>query len=326
MKRIASQILVLILLFGTVSAASANTLRLQAGIWPGQLTPELEQRFFLDDLIAGTGFGRFDLEMSGKDETTAWFPWGLEYHRQMGPGGIVLALNGSHFNPELKYTGLLTSPAVSLVTLSDYTQTNIYGEVGYRVPVMGGKLKITPRFGVRSYHEEFTYDELTLGNTVQVSLEGPWTADSRGLYLGMDLRYQLLGNLDFVFDLKSTMGLPTISGSLKHQRTVVGVSGSTVTLFYDDATADVETETFQWGIGFEFHLTEKLHLFGGIRRDELTVRYPGYFNLPLVITGSSASLAGNIVAEFVTDYVFYNQDITTEKTFFTFGIAYDLSL
>ncbi|MCB1171823.1 MAG: hypothetical protein KDK25_15860, partial [Leptospiraceae bacterium] len=103
------------------TAASADTLRLNVGLWPGELDPELEGRLLLDDLVEPTP--RLDLSWNNKDTTTI-YPLGLEYLKPMGAGKLVISGNYIRYSPEYSFTGITTSGAVSLVTLKDFSTTD----------------------------------------------------------------------------------------------------------------------------------------------------------------------------------------------------------
>ena len=97
--------LVLLLTALTVSTVSADQLRLNVGLWPGELDPELEGRLLLDDLVEPTS--RIDLAWSNKDTTTV-YPLGLQYFKPMGPGQLVLTANYIRYAPEYSFNGIST--------------------------------------------------------------------------------------------------------------------------------------------------------------------------------------------------------------------------
>lgn len=319
--------LTLALTLAVPGSARADTLRVQGGLWAGELSPELEQRFFLDDLISGSSFGRYNLTWGGKDETFAWHPIGIEYHKPLGDGALILGANWNHYDPDFTYAGIRTNPSLSLVTLMDYERSDTNLNAGYRIGVLDGTLLLTPGVGMRFYDESFRYSELTIGTTNQISLESPWQSSARGIYLGMEVRYKALPSLDLIADYRSSAITPALTGRMHHERTIVGVSGSALVGSYERIEADVEMEMLQWSLGIEFHLTERLHIFGGIREETLTIKYPGYFSLPIVVDASgTASLASNIVTEFISDAFIYSQPMRTRKGLIYFGVAYDFAI
>lgn len=313
-------------LSGAVSALSADTLRLQAGFWPGELDPELEDRLFLDDLLLGTGLGRFNLGWTDKDTYTI-YPLGLSYMRQIGPGKAILSGNYMRFSPEFKYSGIGLSPlSISNVTLVDYLNTNWEGELGYQIGAANNQLFITPKVGYRRSFQEFSYSEFTIGNgTIAFSGDSPFEASAGGTTVGLGLQFYLTKQVSLIFDYVQTAGL--WSGSMTQEKLIVGVSGGSALLSWERAEAGYELSMSRYSLGVQFDVDSNLSLQAGIREEKQDVSYPGYFGLPVVINpATGGAVLQNSVDEFITDYIIWQQEETTTKGLVFFSLTYDIDL
>lgn len=300
----------------------ADTVSVNVGYWPGELDPEMEQRLFLDDLIApsgtGIGLGRLDLEWSNKTTNTI-YPLGLEYKKRIGSGDLVLRGNYSQYNPEYKFNGISTG-SVTIASLQEYNISDYDYEAGYRFHLAGDKLLVTPKLGYRIYNKSFMLDELTLGSgTLGTNIDSSFEASTSGLYTGLDLEYRLNGEFSLIgsYILSSNAW----SGTATQQKTSATISGSTVIGTYESATSGYTLSIDQWMVGLQYRLDKSWRFQFGLREEKLTQSYPGYYNLVITTAGLSAS-----TSEIISDYVFYGQEIAQTKGLVFFAASYDIEL
>ena len=302
----------------------ADAVRLNLGLWVGKNTPELDERFFLDDLVEGSGFGYLDLGWSGLADYSL-FPLGLEYRKAMGPGQLVIGGNLLFNTAEVDYMGISLG-AIQLVTLKNYSSRDyeIYG--GFQLEA-AANLSVTPRGGLRIHSESFDKQSLILGGTIATSIdENPWEASARGLFLACEVKYKINGNFSALFDLLiSSPILSDWGGNMEHDNLVVGVSGNNPYVRYDKANSEFKISMNRITLGAEYAINDAFRLQFGIRQEIMETSYPRYFNLPIVLSGGSNSI-GPSVAEFVTDYIFYNSTIKSEKGIIFISMSYDIGI
>ena len=323
----------LIALFAGTTGLSANTLRINAGLWSGEQLPSQEGHFFNDDLLSGTFPGRLNLDWGGTD-TNVLYPLGVQFFMPLGGGRLVFGLNYFRYAPTYKYAGIgLTTglASLSLMEIQDYEANNLEFEVGYELKFASDKLLVTPLVGYRSYDESFNYYELNLASgAASISLESPWEATARGLYLGVDLMYKITDTIGLILDYRSDQFLgflPTFSGDMNHERTIIG---NTV-LTYSNITAGYKLSVARWGVGVEFEAMPGLRIRGGLRNETLTVSYPDYFDIPIAIVLSSGTVSSltattSTIVEYLTDKIFYESEETSTKGSVYLSMSYDIEL
>ncbi|MCB1165611.1 MAG: hypothetical protein KDK37_09850 [Leptospiraceae bacterium] len=312
----ARNLAILISIFLVSAALQADTLRLNVGIWPGELDPEMEGRLRLDDLVDTTP--RYDLAWANKDTTTI-YPLGLQYFKPIGKGKLVISGNYIRYAPEYNYTGITSTASISLVTLEDFATTDWELEAGYEIPLLGNKLFLTPRLGFRWHTQEFNYNELTLGSTVAISLDSPFSGNARGSYAALETRIYVLPQVALVFDFMTTSIFPNFGGSMEFEQTVLETPS---TLKYDRATASYEVEFSRYSVGVQYDVDPKVHLQLGVREETQKTSYPGYYNLAIRTSGIN-----NTVNEIISDIVFWDYTKQTQtKGFAFFSFGYDIDI
>ena len=319
--KISKFLFVLFLALSMGGSLFADKLRIKAGVWSGERQSELEDRFFLDDLIGVSG--RLNLPWAGNNATSG-YPLGLEYTRKMGPGSLVLGAQYFSNNNAYKYNGINLNPDVSIVALNDYNINNYEFDAGYQLKIASLPLFLTPRVGLRLYSESFDYDELTLGTNFAITTDGPWKSTARGLYVGGSAKYEVNKRFALVADFITTPpALPTPKGSMDHKRTILGTSTITI----EDASSDTEVNIYRWSVGVEVKLMKNIGLFAGVGKETIEVSYPGYFNLPLQIQAGNVNTSATFtVLEIITDSIFYQQKFKSERGFFYVGVNLDIDL
>lgn len=315
------------MLFST-STIMANTLKINLGYWPGELDPELEERFFLDDIIIGSSssysLGRIDLPWENKDTNTI-YPLGLSYITQAGPGDLVLAANYMQYNPEYSFVGLSAASAlatsISFVDMLDYEINDTEGEIGYRFHIVENKFYITPKAGYRKHNKSFKKDELILGSgTIIKTLDSNFEAQSSGLYFGVDLQFYLTKEFSLV---ASYIGASSNwSGSAINDQIAAGAAGSTTFFTYENASSGYQLSINRWSLGVQYDLGKDWHFQAGVREETLKQSYPDYINLAF----NSVTGFGIATNEVLTDYIFYGQEINQTKGFVYVSATYDIDL
>lgn len=306
----------------------ADKVRLNAGFWPGNLEPELEQRLFKDDLLAGFSFGRLDLGWTGK-ETYTIYPLGAQYIiENLGPGDLLLGGNYIRYAPEYKFNAIGVGPSISFVEMQNFLNSDWEAEAGYKIGLLDKKLFVTPKFGGRWHFQEYDYNELTVGSgTLALSVgNNQFRANAKGTFMGAGLQYYVTPELSVFGDFIMTSPLfGNVSGAMTDKRTVLGLVGSAPYIAIDNASGGYELNLTRWTIGAQYDITPELHLQGGVRTETTTSKYPGYFNIPILVTSVGAAPALS-VGEIVTDVLFWEAEEVQKKGFVFFGVSYDINL
>jgi hypothetical protein len=315
-----------IILFGCLAPGlSAQEMRLTFGYWPGVLRNELENRFRQDDGLLGETPDRMNLEWVGKETEAS--PLGLHFLLPMGPGKLMFGGNFISNRPDYKYASLTSQPSLSLVMLEDFSSTSYEGEIGFEFEVTPFLLYITPRVGMRQHFQEFNYRELTIGeDSFMVALDSPWYSQARSAYGGLSIQYFLSETVSLLLD--GTHSPPMLSswgGHMDHERIVAGRFNNQTRLTFDRAEAGYEISISRGMFGLQFDASDEIHFKTGYREELQRVRYPGYYNLPLIVQGDNIDFKGTVL-EFMTDYVIYNTVQTTRKGFMFFEVSLDIHL
>lgn len=319
----------------SASTLQADELRLHIGYWPGDLEPELEDRLFLDDLLEGNSINRLNLPWVDKHSDTV-FPLGLSYAKQVGPGNVVLAGNYARYQPEYKYQGLVLPggiSGISLVSLDDYKTTDWEGDVGYEFEVAPKRLMVKPKIGYRRHFQEFNYNETTFGNTITFSLDSPFYGTAGGLYIGGDIKITLADKVHLIGEYVTSSPVGgSFTGEMSYNRQIIGAVGNNLLINFQDAHSGYEIDVTRSALGIEYDISDDLHINAGFRNERIDATYPGHYSIPIIVTvgqsqiSAATNFGSSFVDEFLTDYIFWNQKQTSEKTGVFFGLTYDIGM
>jgi len=313
---------VLVLAFLLPSLANAKpTIRINAGGWYGEQTPELEKRFFLDDLLGGFGFGRFNLDWENTSTFTL-YPLGLEIFLPMGKNELVIGGNLINHSANITYTGFTFSPAISFTTLKNYKSRDYEAYLGYAFKI--DKLRLTPRVGFRRHSESFNYEELTFGGNIAFTVsDNVWEASVISLFMAGELKYQVAPKFSILVDLMiSPPFLANWGGKMNHERMVLGFP----ILTYDRSESGYEMSFNRFTLGAEVALTKKIKLQFGVRQESISVKYPDFYSLPIVanINTGAGGFGGFDLGEFITDLFIYSSSKTSEKGLLFASVSIDI--
>ena len=323
-KKFIIKTLILFSLFIAFSSLTVNAkeLRLNIGFWPGELDPELEPRFFKDDLIEGGDLGGINLPWANKSTFTI-YPLGIQYFAPAGGGRLVFGVNWIFYGPEYRFNRIYPFGAVSIVNLKDFMINDIEGEVGYQLKA-GTNFFITPKIGGRWHRQSFTYDEITIGNVFGISVgDNQFKASAFGTYFGVDLQIYVQNNLSFVFEYLNTAFFPGFGGDMEFKTTKV-TTGNNIAITNQSSSYEVGIERFK--IGLQFDIDKSKHIQFGIRQETQTHSYPGYINLGFIIAGGNANVGLDTFKEIVTDIIFWQTKEQQTKGLLYFAFSYDIPM
>jgi hypothetical protein len=304
----------------------ADKLRLNVGYWPGELEPELEDRFFLDDLVPLPG--QLNLGWTGKQTNTIW-PLGVQYLKPMGSGILTLGLNYTRYMPEYKYNSLFIGgglgSAVRIVSLDNYYSTDWDGELGYQFEIGKSGLFLTPKLGFRWHWTGFENNAITLGSIVGVSVgNNQFDANARGGYIGLGLQFYLQKNISLIGEFATTSIFPNFGGSMSYQTTELFLGAGNL-ISITDQTASYEVQINRWMLGFQYDHTADLHFQVGLREEQQIHSYPGFFGKNFLIVGGAGSIDID-ATEIITDKIFWESEKTQKKGLFFFAVSYDINI
>ena len=311
--------------------AFADKVRVNLGFWPGELQPEQENRLLKDDLIAGASVGRLDLEWTNK-ETYTIYPLGVQYMMDgIGPGTLIIGGNYIRYSPAYKFNALTLGPSIGIINLQNFKNSDWEAEAGYQLALLDKKLLVTPKFGARWHFQEYDYDELTIGvGSYAKSFDSPFRANAKGTYVGSGVQYYVTPELSILGEyIMSTPFFGNVSGAMTDKRNTVGVVASVPYIQIERANAGYEVEIKRWMLGVQYDVMPQLHIQAGLRQEIQTAKYTGYFNLPILITGTSVATISptlSTVGEIITDKLFWEAAETQKKGFVFIGASYDVNL
>ncbi len=304
-------------------ALHSNELRLNLGLWLGELEPELQPRFFYDDLIEGRGIGRLNLEWTNKTTYTL-YPLGIQYLIPAMGNRLVFGANFIGFYPEYKYNGISFNPIyVSIVELKNFGINDIEGEIGYQAS--SGSVIFTPKIGSRFHRQTFEYNELTIGELIGFSFgDNQFKANALGTYFGIDLQFRLQNNLSLVGEYLNTAFFPGFSGNMEYKNSSIYLGDNSFKLSITNQSSSYEVKIERFKVGMLYDINATNHIEFGIRTEIQKHSYPGYFNLPVVISNTGANIALDTLFEIITDYIFWQQEQEQKKGLLYFAFRFDL--
>lgn len=293
----------------------ADKLRLNVGYWPGEYKPELEDRFFMDDIL----FGQLDLGWAGKNTNTIW-PLGVSYFKPMGGGNLVLSANYTRYSPELGYNGILFPGAVKIATLKNYRSSDWDADLGYQIQIGSSQLFLTPKIGFRWHFTDYEYNALTLGTIVGSTVgDNKFNANARGTYAGLGFQFYFNKELSLIGEYATTSIFPDFGGSMTFHTTELFTGGN---IQYTDQRSDYTVGINRWMFGLQYDVSANAHLMGGIRLEEQTHAYPGFFGMNF----NSVSGFGFSIDEILTDKFIWESDRVAKKGTAFFALSYDINL
>lgn len=297
---------------------SADTLRLKVGYWPGDLEPELEGRYFKDDLVQG-GLSRINLPWSNT-QTNTIFPIGFEYALTgLGDGQLVLNANYWWSAPEYKFQGL-GAIFFSNVTLKNYLTTDLEADLGYRFKLLDNRLTLMPKIGFRRHTQDFDYEELTIGTTFGISGASPFDATAAGTIIGLAAEFRIEGPWSLKFDYVRSLGIA--GGSMTQEKLVVG----STSFSWERAESSYELDVERFGIGVGYDFSDDFGMELGVRQEKLRQQYIDYFGLPIVVGFDGTTSAIATVEEAITDRFFWEGTETSEKGLVFIAFHYDIDI
>lgn len=297
----------------------ADKIRLNVGYWPGEMEPELEERFMLDDLV---GQGELNLDWTGKQTNTIW-PLGFQYHKPMGSGTLILSANYTRYMPEYKYNSVsLGFSSVKMAELKNYASTDWDGELGYQIEVGKSGLFLTPKLGFRWHNTSYEYAATQFGSSIGTTIgDNNFEASARGAYAGLGVQFYLQKNMSIIGEYATTSIFPNFGGSMTYQTTFIAL-GSPNSISFTDQEASYEVKINRWMLGFQYDHTADLHFQVGLRQEEQIHSYPGFFGLNFNLS----NVATPDPAEIITDIIFWESEKTQKKGLFFFAVSYDINI
>ncbi len=307
---------------------SADSFRVQAGILAGYNDQELEDRLYLDDLIEGTGLGRFNSSWEGHSDLMIR-PLGAEYEMTLRTDKDSLLIGGNFFSSggEIRYTSFGFLPSVSFTSHRDFFMSESDGYFGYKVRIPDTAVRLTPLAGVRFFTESFIYNSVTFGpgSIVVTPEDRKWKSRGAAFYGGLRGNYQI----DSMFDVYGEFLISAPSGGLadgntENQRLSAGFTNSQAVYVYEKASAAYRTDFYSVQAGVRFWITKNLNVFAGLRHEKYSVSYPGYYNVPVAFAANGNTVYGGFdLTEYITDYIFYTRTQETRRGLLQVGTSLD---
>lgn len=327
MKKTSLRVFVAIATMMLSAPLFADKIRLNAGYWPGEMEPELEERMMLDDLVPQPG--ALNLSWTGKQTNTIW-PLGLQYFKQLGNGTLIVGANYTRYMPDYKYTSIFLAGgfgnSVKLASLDNYYSTDWDAELGYQFEVGKSGLFLTPKAGFRWHWTGFEYNAITLGASNGLTIgDNNFEANANGGFIGLGLQFYLQKNISIVGEYATTSIFPNFGGSMEYKTTEL-ILGAIDVISLTNQTAGYEMKINRWMLGFQYDHTADLHFQVGLRQEEQVHSYPGFFGLNFSIMGNNLSSARPTATEIISDMVFWESEKTQKKGLFFFAVSYDINL
>ncbi|MCS7205302.1 MAG: hypothetical protein NZ853_06360 [Leptospiraceae bacterium] len=310
----------LVILMMAISSVWGDTFKINVGFWPGELEPELESRFFLDDLIQPGGLGRINLPWANKSTYTL-YPFGFQYIMPVNKNRLVLTANLIGFSPDYRYNGINLAPAISIVELKDFDIDDLEGEVGFEFPLQ--QIILTPKFGVRYHEQTFQYNEITIGNALSLSIgDNQFEASALGTYLGLDFQIKVDNDISLVAEYLNTAFLPGFSGDMKFKKTIISLFGGFSVISIEDQTSNYDVKIERFKLGLRYNVNKNIDIEFGLRNETQTHSYPAYFSIPIIVSNVGTGIFLNPLFELITDLVFWQQEQEQKKGLLYFAVSF----
>ncbi len=338
MKNKISLILILIVLFGLpVFAEDAESspsggqtqsgLTVKGGIWGlgGKTKAELEDKYFVDDLFSGFGFGQYNTSWSNTNKLYPLNPIGLDYYMSgIGPGSLLLGaemrgipgLDFSGYTPKYDFISL-NSGGIGIHN-AEMKLKNLDLNVGYQLAF--GNFLVTPKFQFRNFATDFKESGTYISNGAfgfrnSTNNQNTWSG-----FIGVNLLYKIneASAVYFEYAMDSPI-LGQISSSGDFNKTSFASNGNFVvgsTTLIKKTNQEIRGSVVDLGYQHSFGA---LGLRVGYRGEELRTTYTTYTDVPLVF--SSNGNVGFNIQETILNSIFYKGSTSTilQSVYITFS-------
>lgn len=303
----------------------ADKLRLNLGYWPGELKPELEERFMLDDIVGLPTM--LDLKWTNTQTNTIW-PLGFQYIKPLGSGNLIIGANYTRYMPDYKYNSLsIPVGSVRIASLKDFNSTDWDADLGYQFQIGKTGFFLTPKAGFRWHFTKYELDAITLGTSIGKTIgDNNFEANARGVYAGLGFQYYFNKQVSLIGEYATTSFFPNFGGSMEFKTTEAWVGSGATVISITNQTSSYEMKIERWMIGAQYDYSDKLHFQVGFRQENQQHSYPGFFGMNFSIAGNTAGMGNIDIFEIITDKIFWESEKTQTKGLFFFGVSYDINM
>ena len=241
----------------------------------------------------------------------------LYRHRlQQSQLGIGLGLDSqsrAHSSVGLSGNGLLANRQIRKDSSLGYT-----GQLFYLWSLLDNRVRVGPRAAMRLQSNQYQLSETVLGTYL---LNSTVSSSNQSLLLqadlGLRLEWDFLSNWSLQLDLNHTL-TPFYSEHTSSQ-----FSYGTDRLYREQASSQYEVSRFtlQTSLGYSFASHWMLMIEFSLLESQ--VRYPGYINLPINLTGGARSLDQ---LEMLTDTILYARSGREVESHLGLGLVYKFDI
>lgn len=282
---------------------------LKGGLWGlgGSFHTELEDKYFIDDLVFGS---HLNLGWNEGSQFYLLNPIGIEYYMGgVGPGSLLFGLDFRGF-PSIDLTGFnekydyisISSGALGIHN-ADLDFKNIDFVFGYQMAF--NQFLITPKFSLRNFRSDFSQSGVYLGENYGLYRQSEIKSSTWVSYLGATFEFVInqmstvYMELGFTSPILGQFGDFIPLNSLSYNDLFLYNGGGGVSII-TDGKQEITGTLFD--LGYQHSFGGGLGLRAGYRTELLKTSYPGYTHVMYPIG----------VSEIITDMAFYQSDDTTE--------------
>lgn len=298
------------------SGQTQSGLTIKGGIWGlgGKVKSELEDKYFIDDLISNFGFGQFNTGWSTPSKLYPLNPIGVDYYMSgIGSGSLLLGAEMRGI-PGLDFTGY--TPKYDFVSVNaggvgihnaEMKLKNLDLNVGYQLGF--GNFLVTPKFQLRNFTTDFkesgTYiGSGSIGMRNSYNNQNTWTG-----WVGVNLLYKIneASAVFFEFAMDSPFFSQLYnSGDFNRTGFNAGSGGASgYTTIYKKSTQEIRGTVIDLGYQHSFGA---LGLRFGYRSEELRTTYSTYTDVPVAFSSGGVS---PLVGETILNTFFYKGSTST---------------
>lgn len=293
----------------TPKAVLGIQIKFWTGIESDFYQTDLEQRFFLDDIIQGQNDtvipGRIDLPFMNSDQ------FALPVQLQFTPASLPqIRLEGTYYGVEAglfqhAFSDLPAPTRVHLIELSNYHRNSYSGGIAYAFTGFYQDNPISSlliRVGYTRESQYFNYKPIVFSATgISVSpLENFWDAAARGYYVGGEFTFPLgdKWSVSARYDRSDS-----ITGDMDHERLEISPDPAGYLFNMEKVTANYKIKRELRLLGFNYHITPDFKFSIGYQLVTNNVSYPDYFSYS--ISTVTAGIQFSPVGEMLSDRIIY---------------------
>lgn len=274
---------VLAVFLSPYSSIFGDTLTLKTGLWSTPYKFDMETRMREDDLLDGTTMDSTRLDLKYNDVGKNNVPVIMEYSRKLTDLTLLGSVRFHHTGAGHSYYALDYDENVTYGKLVGGYAADWEADAGGMYTLKKWKLNLILRGGVFHHSLNFNYAELTHGkDTLMIADESNFRSSSYHGYLRGAFEYEVHKNTFIVGEVQSAV--TGANGFLSYDLNRMGKFNNKHYYETNSIHSQYRYQVNRYYAGIRYGITERIRIELGYMHETGVSEYPGYENLPLLMT------------------------------------------